>query len=184
MAQEKHTYSPDFTDEEFEKFCKFMHQTDTREYGYARAKVLGYDVEGLNIAPGVIISKNPRMSFGKGVRISQYTYVSGATKIGDHVLIGPNCSLAGGNHKFNAEKGWFADRSEKDQLETSIEIGDGSWLCSNVVVVAGVKVGKCNLICAGAVVTKDTEDYAIMAGVPAKKIGHIDKETGEYIYGK
>ncbi|MBQ7400035.1 MAG: acyltransferase [Clostridia bacterium] len=184
MAEEKHTYSPDFTDEEFEKFCKFMHQTDTAAYGFARAKALGYDIEGLSIAPGVIISRNPRMSIGKFVRLGLYTYVSGATKIGDHVLIGPHCSIAGGNHKFNAEKGWFADRSEKDQLETSIEIGEGSWLCSNVVVVAGVKVGKCNLICAGAVVTKDTEDYAIMAGVPAKKIGYIDKETGEYIYGK
>ena len=184
MADYKDLIGDDFTAEEFEKFCKFMHSTDNAKYGFARARALGYDIEGLSIAPGVIIAPNPRMRIGKFVRISQYTYVSGATKIGDHVLIGPNCSIAGGNHKFNAEKGWFADRSEKDMLETSIEIGGGSWLCSNVVVVAGVKIGKCNLICAGAVVTKDTEDYAIMAGVPAKKIGYIDKETGEYIYGK
>ena len=183
MAYYKDLIGDDFTSEEFEKLCKFMHETDDAAYGFARARALGYDIEGLSIAPGVIIHKNPYQSFGKGVRISLYTYISGKVTIGDHVLIGPNCSLPAGNHKFNAEKGWFSDRTEGD-YDNSIVIGEGSWLCANVVVSAGVRVGKCNLICAGAVVTKDTEDYAIMAGVPAKKIGYIDRETGEYIYGK
>ena len=183
MAEYKDLIGNDFTNEEFEKFCKFMHDTDSAKYGFARARALGFDIEGLSIAPGVIIHKHPKQSFGIGVRISQYSYISGSVTIGDHVLIGPCCSLPAGNHKFNAEKGWFSDRTEGD-YDNSIVIGEGSWLCANVVVSAGVKVGKCNLICAGAVVTKDTEDYAIMAGIPAKKIGHIDRETGEYIYGK
>lgn len=183
MADYKDLIGDDFTSEEFEKFCRFMHETDDVAYGFARARALGYDIEGLSIAPGVIIHKHPGQHFGIGVRISQYSYISGSVTIGDHVLIGPCCSLPAGNHKFNAEKGWFCDRTEAD-FDNSIVIGEGSWLCANVVVSAGVKVGKCNLICAGAVVTKDTEDYAIMAGVPAKKIGYIDKETGEYIYGK
>ena len=183
MSENNNNLVPDFTDEEFIKFCKFMHETDNVAYGLARAKALGYDIEGLSIAPGVIIHKNPYQSFGVGVRISLYTYISGKVTIGDHVLIGPNCSLPAGNHKFNAEKGWFSDRTEPD-YDNSIVIGEGSWLCANVVVSAGTKVGKCNLICAGSVVTKDTEDYAIMAGIPAKKIGHIDRVTGEYIYEK
>ena len=45
-------------------------------------------------------------------------------------------------------------------------------------------MGRANLVCAGAVVTKSTPDYAIMAGVPAKQIGRIDPETGEYIWFK
>ena len=51
-----------------------------------------------------------------------------------------------------------------------------------VTVTPGVKIGKANLICAGSVVTKSTEDYAIMAGVPAKKVGYIIPETGEYVW--
>jgi acetyltransferase-like isoleucine patch superfamily enzyme len=47
-------------------------------------------------------------------------------------------------------------------------------------VTAGVKVGKANQICAHAVVTKDTPDYAIVAGIPAKVIGQIDPDTGAY----
>ena len=61
-------------------------------------------------------------------------------------------------------------------------IGQGSWLASGVTVTAGVKIGKKNLICANSVVTKSTADYAIMAGTPAKQIGRIEPETGEYIW--
>ena len=45
-----------------------------------------------------------------------------------------------------------------------------------------MKIGRANLVCAGAVVTHSTPDYAIMAGVPAKQVGRIDPETGEYIW--
>jgi maltose O-acetyltransferase len=99
------------------------------------------------------------------------------------VLIGPGCSLTAGQHKFDPATGWFSARTEGDSDE-SIKIGSGSWLCAHVTVTPGVKIGRANLICAGAVVTKSTPDYAIMAGVPAKQAGHIDSETGEYIWYK
>ena len=63
-----------------------------------------------------------------------------------------------------------------------IVIGDGSWLASGCTVTGGVTIGKCNLICANSVVTKDTPDYAIMAGTPARPIGRIDPESGEYLW--
>lgn len=181
---EKERYNSvfDFTQEDFEKFARIAHLTDDVHYGIERAKVLGLENENVSIAPGVIISGN-QSKIGKNVRVGLYTYISGRVTVEDNSLIGPHCSLPAGNHKFDAKTGWFSARTEKD-YDNSIVIGEGSWLASNVTVTAGVKIGKCNLICAGAVVTKSTEDYAIMAGVPAKKIGHIDRETGEYIYEK
>ena len=172
----------DFTKEDFLKFARIAHLTDDVYYGIERAKVLGLDNEDVSIAPGVIISGN-QSKIGKNVRIGLYTYISGRVTVEDNSMIGPHCSLPAGNHKFDVKTGWFSARTERD-YDNSIVIGEGSWLASNVTVTAGVKVGKCNLICAGAVVTKSTEDYAIMAGVPARKIGHIDRETGEYIYEK
>ena len=53
-----------------------------------------------------------------------------------------------------------------------------------VTVTAGVKIGGKNLICANAVVTRDTPDYAIMAGTPARQIGSIHPETGAYLWHK
>ena len=173
----------DFTPEEFHKFCQMSHEIDDGYYGEERARELGFTKELISIAPGAIINCKDKNKIGKNVRIGLYTYISGDVTIGDNAMIGPHCSLPAGNHKFNAETGWFSARTERD-YDNSIVIGEGSWLASNVTVTAGVKIGKCNLICAGAVVTKSTEDYAIMAGIPAKKIGYINRETGEYVYEK
>ena len=173
----------DFTPEEFHKFCQMSHEIDDGYYGEERARELGFTKELISIAPGAIINCKDKNKIGKNVRIGLYTYISGDVTIGDNAMIGPHCSLPAGNHKFNAETGWFSARTERD-YDNSIVIGEGSWLASNVTVTAGVIIGKCNLICAGAVVTKSTEDYAIMAGIPAKKIGYINRETGEYVYEK
>ena len=80
-----------------------------------------------------------------------------------------------------------AKRSGLDGVVCSpLEAGKVHDTCgkSFVTVTPGVKIGRANLICAGAVVTKSTDDYAIMAGVPAKKIGEINPETGEYVWYK
>ena len=79
----------------------------------------------------------------------------------------------------NTATGSFSARTDHD-YDNSITIGRGSWLAAGVTVTAGVKIGKANLVCANAVVTKSTPDYAIMAGVPARQIGRIDPATGEY----
>ena len=173
----------DFTKEDFQKFCQLSHMTDDAYYGFERAKELGFKNEDVSIAPGAIINCRDKSKIGKNVRIGLYTYISGDVTIGDNTMIGPHCSLPAGNHKFDAKTGWFSARTERD-YDNSIVIGEGSWLATGVTVTAGVKIGMCNLICAGAVVTKNTDDYAIMAGIPAKKIGHIDSKTGEYIYDK
>lgn len=49
-------------------------------------------------------------------------------------------------------------------------IGNDVWIGANVVILPGVKIGDGAIIAAGAVVTKDVEDYAIVGGVPAKVI--------------
>ena len=52
-------------------------------------------------------------------------------------------------------------------------IKEGASLGANSTVVCGHTVGRSALIAAGAVVTKDVPDYALMAGVPAKQIGWV-----------
>ena len=51
-----------------------------------------------------------------------------------------------------------------------IEIGDYAWLGIGCTILQGVKIGKGAVVCAGAVVTSDVEPYAVVAGIPAKKI--------------
>ena len=175
-------YNKSFDEEEFIKMSEYTLETESREFSIARAKKVGIKSENVTMSLGCV-ARIPLDQIGEGVHLGLYSYLNGNVTIEDHVLIGPHCSIVAGNHKFDPKTGWFSARTEKDGDE-SVVIGFGSWLASNVTVTPGVKIGRANLICAGAVVTKSTEDYSIMAGVPAKKIGEIDPESGKYIWYK
>ncbi|MBR8537502.1 acyltransferase [Carboxylicivirga sediminis] len=66
------------------------------------------------------------------------------------------------------------DLSQKnmDGTETvgAIEIGEGAFIGMNCTIMPGVKIGKNSIIGSGAVLTRDTEDNSVYAGVPAKRI--------------
>lgn len=168
------------SEEDFEKDVRLHNLADNDQDNRRRADALGFGGRDIRVAPGAII-RIPKEQVGKNVFFGLYTYCNGNVTIEDEVLIGPHCSITAGNHKFNPATGSFSLRTEKD-YDNSVVIGRGSWLASKVTVTAGVKLGKANLVCAGAVVTHSTEDYAIMAGVPAKQVGRIDPQTGEYIW--
>lgn len=170
-----------FTDEEFAALTRYCNASDNAADNKKRAELLGIGGRDVMIAPGAIVRLRDKSSVGKNVFIGLYSYINGDVRIGDNTLIGPHCSLTAGHHKFDPSTGWFSARTENDEDPTII-IGEGCWLATGVTVTAGVKLGKANLVCAGAVVTKDTPDYAIVAGIPAKVVGHIDSETGEYIW--
>jgi acetyltransferase-like isoleucine patch superfamily enzyme len=162
----------------FALLTRYANQSDNHEDNSKRAEVLGFGGRDVKIAPGAIVRVNPDR-IGSNIFIGLYCYLNGPVTIGNNVLIGPHCSITAGHHKFDPATGWFSARTGSES-DDSIVIGEGSWLASGVTVTAGVKIGKANLICAHAVVTKSTPDYAIMAGVPAVMAGRIDPETGVY----
>ena len=172
--------SIEISDEEFEKYTKFSHDTHNLQFCRKRADILGLTAINVRIAPGALIDRG-NVKIGQNVLFSYYCYVNGDVTVEDNVLIGPHCAVTAGNHKFDPATQAFTARDNKDK-DVSIVIGAGSWLAHSVTVTGGVKIGKGNLICAGAVVTKSTPDFAIMAGIPAKQVGQINPETGEYIW--
>lgn len=168
------------TEEMFEMFTEYFQKTNCIPLNMKRAKLVGIQSQGVEVAPGANV-RIPKEQISDNVFIGLFCYLNGNVTIEEHVMIGPHCSIVAGNHKFDPKTGWFFARTERDG-DDSVVLGYGSWLASNVTVTPGVKIGRANLICAGAVVTKSTPDYAIMAGIPAKQIGRIDPETGEYIW--
>lgn len=171
------------SDELFAVLTEYANCSDHEADNCRRAEALGFGGRNIRVAPGAIIRIHDRNRIGSNVFIGLYTYVNGDVEIGENTLIGPHCSLAAGNHKFDAKTGWFSARTEQDG-DDSIRIGEGSWLASGVTVTGGVKLGRCNLVCANSVVTKSTPDYAIMAGTPARQIGSIDPESGAYRWNR
>lgn len=167
------------TQEEFVKFTRYC-ASDNGIDNRNRALILGLTAEGVMVAPGAIIRLHPEGSIGRNTFIGLYCYVNGKVIIGENCLIGPHCSLPAGNHAYDPATNRFSKRSGPEK--NFIIIGDGTWLASGCMVMGGVKVGRCNLICANSVVTKDTPDYAIVAGTPGRQIGRIDRETGDYVW--
>ena len=60
--------------------------------------------------------------------------------------------------------------------EGEVVIGDFVFIGINAIILKSVHIGKGAVICAGAVVTKNVEPYAIVAGVPARLIGYRIKD--------
>jgi acetyltransferase-like isoleucine patch superfamily enzyme len=170
----------EMSDELFLQLTEYCNRSDNAQDNRRRAIALGFTGEGVLVAPGAIL-RIPQAQVGENVFFGLYTYANGNVTVGNNVLIGPHCSIAAGNHKFDPATGWFSARTERDG-DDSIVIGDGCWLASKVTVTGGVRLGKANLVCAGAVVTRSTPDYAIMAGVPARQVGEIDPVNGEYVW--
>lgn len=124
-------------------------------------------------------------------------------KIGRYCSIAPNVSIGIGKHPTD----WLSthpfqmftqdfftqypeyvniSHQQKNQaLEAKdIVIGDDVWIGTNVTIKDGVTIGTGSIIGAGAVVTKDVEPYAIVGGVPAKKIKmRFDQKTIDRLLG-
>ena len=167
------------TPNEFRKMTRFCNASDNSADNQNRALVLGFG-EDVRIAPGAILRYSETITIGKKSFVGLFSYVNGDVTIGERVAIGPHCSLTARNHVFNPETQSFSSGKK-----APIHVKDGAWLAAGCQITAGVTVGKCTLVCANATVTRDTPDYAIIAGVPAKQVGHIDPESGEYHwYGK
>ncbi len=138
-------------------------------YTDARIRKLYFDRLGVKMGEGsfanlgmkIIVSENHRYSI----------------EIGKNVSIGPNLTLiteatAGNGDEINT----LPYVKEKLTKEAKIYIEDEVWVGANVVILPGVKVGRCSVIGAGAVVNSDIEPYSVYAGVPARKIRDLERE--------
>lgn len=107
-------------------------------------------------------------SLGENLRIMG----NGHVYVGKHVMIGPDVMIITSDHKILPEGfGGYIDRD--------VVIGDYAWICARVIILKGVKIGKWAVVGAGAVVTKDVPDYAVVGGQAAKIIYFRKKVTSE-----
>ena len=104
--KEKEMDFKDIKVETFKDFTEYFTKTANREGNLARAEIYGYG-DGVMIAIGAVLTGG-NIKIGKNSFIGLYTYVNGKVNIGENVLIGPRCSIAAGNHKYNAKTAYKA----------------------------------------------------------------------------
>jgi UDP-2-acetamido-3-amino-2,3-dideoxy-glucuronate N-acetyltransferase len=156
---------------------------------------------------------------GEGCRIWHFVHICGGARIGRRVSLGQNvfvgnlvvigddCKIQNNVSIYDnveIERGVFCGPSmvftnvlnpralvdRKSEYRKTL-IKEGASLGANCTIVCGVNVGAYGFVGAGAVITKDVKDFALMVGVPARQIGWMSaygerldlplKGSGEYI---
>jgi UDP-2-acetamido-3-amino-2,3-dideoxy-glucuronate N-acetyltransferase len=116
-----------------------------------------------NIGQNVMIA--PDVGIGNNVKIQNNVSVYTGVKVEDDVFLGPSMVFT---NVINPRS--FISR--KDEFKGTV-VGKGATIGANATVVCGNDIGKYSLIGAGAVVTKDIPDYALVVGNPARVTGWI-----------
>ena len=134
---------------------------------------------------GAKIGKNVVFHFGTEIRGIDRLEIGRGTIIGDHVLldarrgltIGSNVNIASevtihpGGHDIRDP--YFRSPA----LDSSpVAIGDRVYIGARAMILNGITIGEGAVLCAGCIVTKDVEPFAIVAGIPARKIGERPRD--------
>lgn len=119
---------------------------------------------GAYIGPGVILGAN--------CKVQNYALLYEPAVLEDGVFIGPAVVFT--NDQFpRAINPDGTLKSAEDWNTVGVRVGTGASIGARAVCIAPVKIGRWALVAAGAVVTRDVPDYAIVAGVPARKVGWV-----------
>jgi UDP-2-acetamido-3-amino-2,3-dideoxy-glucuronate N-acetyltransferase len=160
----------------------------------------------ISIHPTAIVDDGAQI--GEGSRIWHWVHVCGGAKIGkrvslgqnvfvgNKVIIGDNCKIQNNVSIYDnvtLEEGVFCGPSmvftnvynprslveRKNEYRNTL-IKKGATLGANCTIICGITIGEFAFIGAGAVVTKDVSQYALMVGAPARQVGWMS-EYGERI---
>lgn len=112
---------------------------------------------------------------GNRCRIGMSNVLIGPVTIGNDVILAQNIVMSGLNHGY---EDIHLPPHNQPVTKKKITLGDEVWIGANVVVVAGVTIGKHTIVAAGSVVTKDVPAYSVAAGNPAKIIKQYNAQTG------
>ena len=121
---------------------------------------------GKNCSLGQNVNISNNVKIGNGVKIQNNVSVYEGVELEDYVFCGP--SMVFTNDLTPRAKYPKGSAGYKKTI-----LKEGSTIGANATIVCGHKIGRWSMIAAGAVVTKDVPDYALMAGVPAKQIGWV-----------
>ena len=147
---------------------------DDSSYVKYLEELFGRKLDDVRILTPFICDFGNRVKFGKGVFINHSAILSasGGIEFEDGTMAAPGLRIATINHDMN----------ERHTTYTygKVTVKKNAWLGMNVTICPGVTIGEYAVVAAGAVVTKDVPDYAVVGGVPAKVIRYLDpKEQKE-----
>lgn len=117
--------------------------------------------ENCNIGQNVVIG--PGVTLGRGCKVQNNVSVYPGVTLEDYVFCGPSMVFT---NVFNPR----AQIRRMDEVRPTL-VKTGATIGANATIVCGITLGRYAFVGAGAVVTKDVPDYALVAGNPARQLG-------------
>lgn len=114
------------------------------------------------------------VQIGENTKIQNYALVYEPAKLGKGVFIGPAVVLTNDTYPRSVSPDGSL-KSAHDWTPVGVTIEDGASIGARAVCVAPLTVGRWATVAAGAVVTKDVPAFALVAGVPARRLGWVGK---------
>lgn len=102
--------------------------------------------------------------------------------IGNNVMMGPDCHIFTAFHEYSRTDIPMIQQGYSERKP--VVIGDDVWIGIRTVIMPGVTIGNGSIIGAGAVVTKDVPDYAVVGGVPARVLRYRKNDITENNFEK
>lgn len=128
-------------------------------------------MKGARIGRGCTFGQNCHVAndvfIGDNVKVQNNVSIYAGTIIEDDVFLGPSCVLTNVTNPRS--------QINRHALYERTLIRRGATVGANAAIVCGIELGRYCFIGAGAVVTKDVPDYALMAGNPARELGWMSR---------
>ena len=125
---------------------------------------------GTDCSLGQNVVVGPNVSIGSRVKVQNNVSIYEGVTLEDGVFCGPSCVFTNVNNPRS-------EITRKDEYRKTI-VRRGASIGANATIICGHDLGEYCFIAAGAVVTKEVPAYALMAGIPAKRVGWISKAGG------
>lgn len=131
---------------------------------------------GAEVAGDVIINKHSQIQknviLASRASVGEYCLVQNGTIFKGRSLMGTGVHIYTENHYYDETNHIFKGFTPI----SPVEIGENVWLCRNVTICPGSKIGNNTIVAAGAVVTGEFPDGVLLGGVPAQVKKIIDNE--------
>lgn len=119
---------------------------------------------------GTFVEVQKNAAIGARCKISSHTFICEGVLVEDEVFIGHGVMFTN-DRRPRAANADGSLQTEADWTLESTRVKKAASIGSNATIVSGITIGAHALVGAGAVVTKDVPDHAIVAGVPARIVG-------------
>ena len=136
--------------------------------------ILSKTIIGKNCTIGQNVVIGPDVKIGNNVKIQNNVSIYNGVNLDDDVFCGPSSVFT---NVLNPRSGV----NRKNEFKKT-NVHKGATIGANATIICGNSLGKYCFIAAGAVVTKDVDDYALMIGSPARRVGWMSEVGDRLIF--